>query len=83
MKTLRSLLTGTCFTLLLASPALAVDTTRVYSSGILIFAFLGFLALILLVQLVPTIMMVIGMIKGLVHGAQENRKAVATEAKRN
>jgi len=82
MKTLRTLMYGTFFTLL-ANPAFAVDTTRVYSSGILIFAFLGFLALILLVQLVPTIMMVIGMIKGLVNGVQENRKAVATDAKRD
>jgi hypothetical protein len=82
MKTLRTLMYGTFFTLL-ANPAFAVDTTRVYSSGILIFAFLGFLALILLMQLVPTIIMFVGMIKGLVNGIQENRKAVATEAKRN
>jgi hypothetical protein len=73
---------GTFFTLL-ASPAFAVDTTRVYNSGILIFAFLGFLALILLVQLVPTIIMFVGMIKGLINGVQENRKTVATETKRN
>ena len=82
MKTLRPLLYATGITLLV-SPAFAVDTTRVYSSGILIFAFLGFLALILLVQLVPTIMMVIGMIKGLVNGVQENRKAVAADGKKN
>lgn len=82
MKTQRTLLYCTLFTLF-ATPALAVDTTRVYSSGILIFAFLGFLSLILLVQLIPTIIMLIGMIKGLVSGAQENQKAVATEAKRH
>jgi len=82
MKTLRTLMYGTFFTLL-ASPAFAVDTTRVYNSGILIFAFLGFLALILLVQLVPTIIMLVGMIKGLVKGVEENRKEVATETKRN
>lgn len=81
MKTLRILLTGACFALL-ASPALAVDTTRVYSSGILIFAFLGFLALLLLVQLIPTIIMLFGMIKGLVSGVHENQKATAAEAKK-
>lgn len=80
MKALRILTCGTLFTLL-ANPAMAVDTTRVYSSGILIFAFLGFLALILLVQLIPTIMMLIGMIKGVVSGIQE-QKAVASEAKK-
>lgn len=82
MKTRNALLYGTLSTLI-ATPALAVDTTKVYNSGILIFAFLGFLALILLVQLVPTIMMVVGMIKGLVNGVQENQKAVATNAKRD
>ena len=73
MKTLRTLLSVTLFTLL-ANPAFAVDTTRVYSSGILIFAFLGFLALILLVQLVPTIMMIIGGVKGLINGVQKSHK---------
>lgn len=82
MKTQRILTYGALFTLL-ANPAFAVDTTRVYNSGILIFAFLGFLALILLVQLIPTIMMVVGMIKGLVKGVQDNQKAVATDAKRD
>lgn len=74
MKTLRTLISVTLFTLL-ANPAFAVDTTRVYSSGILIFAFLGFLALILLVQLVPTLMMILGGVKGLLNGIQENHKA--------
>lgn len=82
MKTLRILMSGILFTLL-ANPALAVDTTRVYSSGILIFAFLGFLALLLLVQLIPTIIMLVGMIKGLVIGVKANQKAIATEAKRD
>lgn len=82
MKTLHTLMYGTLFTLI-ATPALAVDTTRVYSSGLLIFAFLGFLALLLLVQLIPTIIMLVGMIKGLVTGVQGKQNAVATEAKRD
>jgi len=81
MKTRRALLYGTLF-MMSATPALAVDTTRVYSSGILIFAFLGFLALLLLVQLIPSIIMLVGMIKGLVNGVQENQKAEAAETKR-
>lgn len=82
MKTRITLLSGALFTLL-ANPAFAVDTTRVYSSGILIFAFLGFLALLLLVQLIPTIIMLVGMIKGLVNGVQENQKVAATDVKRD
>jgi hypothetical protein len=52
--------------LILASPALAVDTTTTYSSGILVGVFLAFCALVVVVQLLPTIMLLVGFIKGLV-----------------
>ncbi|MDH4026693.1 MAG: hypothetical protein OEU57_14920, partial [Desulfuromonadales bacterium] len=54
--------------LMLASPALAVDTTTTYSSGILVGVFLAFCALVVVVQLLPTIMLLVGFIKGLVKG---------------
>jgi len=47
-------------------PAMAaVDTTRTYSSGLLIGIFLAFCALIVVVQLAPSIMLLIGFLKGL------------------
>jgi len=46
-------------------PAFAVDTSKTYSSGLLIGIFLGFCALIVVVQLAPSIMLLIGFIKGL------------------
>lgn len=70
MKTLKS--TGMGFLmLLLASPALAVDTSKTYSSGILVGVFLAFCALIVLVQLMPTIMLLVGFIKGLIKGTDK------------
>ena len=57
--------------LMLASPALAVDTTTTYSSGILVGIFLAFCALVVVVQLLPTIMLLVGFIKGLVKGTNK------------
>ena len=57
--------------LLLASQALAVDTTTTYSSGILVGIFLAFCALVVVVQLLPTIMLLVGFIKGLVKGTNK------------
>ena len=57
--------------LMLASPALAVDTTTTYSSGILVGIFLAFCALVVVVQLLPTIMLLVGFIKGLVKGTDK------------
>ena len=57
--------------LTLASPALAVDTTTTYSSGILVGVFLAFCALVVVVQLLPTIMLLVGFIKGLVKGTNK------------
>lgn len=65
MKTLKTALVGMTLTLLAASPALAahVDTSRTYSSGLLVGLFLGFCALIVVVQLVPSIMMLVAFIR--------------------
>lgn len=67
MKTLKSTGMGTLM-LMLASPVFAVDTTTTYSSGILVGVFLGFCALVVVVQLMPTIMLLVGFIKGLIKG---------------
>jgi hypothetical protein len=65
MKTFKVMSSGITAMLLMADPALAVDTSRVYNSGILVSVFLAFCALIVLVQLMPTIMLLIGFFKGL------------------
>jgi hypothetical protein len=54
-----------------ASGAYAAATTKVYSSGILIFAFLGLCALVVVAQLIPAIAVMFGMIKGLLKKEKE------------
>ena len=77
MKKLRSTLMGMVMLMTMVSPAFAVDTTKTYSSGILVGIFLGFCALIVVVQLVPTIMLLVGFVKSLVkdHSKQTKRHA--------
>ena len=57
--------------LLMASPAFAVDTTKTYSSGVLVGIFLAFCALVVVVQLMPTIMLLVGFVKGLIKGTDK------------
>jgi hypothetical protein len=45
--------------------AFAATSTKVYNSGILVLVFLGFVALVVVVQMIPAILTLIGMIKGL------------------
>ena len=56
-------------------PALAVDTSKTYSSGLLIGIFLAFCALLVVVQLMPSVMLLVGFIKGL---ARRSETKVAT-----
>lgn len=53
-----------------ASPALAgaVDTTKVYHSGFLVLAFLGFCAMIVVAQLLPALILMVGSIRNMVKG---------------
>ncbi len=66
-----SLLTTLCsaltMTLATSTGAFAATTQKVYSSGILVLAFIGFVALVVVVQMIPAILTLVGMIKGLVR----------------
>lgn len=77
MKSLRSLLMAVALLVGSAAPALAVDTTRVYNSGILVLLFLGVCALIVVVQLIPAMMLLFGSLRTMLRGA----KAKAVEVK--
>lgn len=72
MKRLTSLGMGMLMVVIMAGPALAVDTTKTYSSGLLVGAFLAFCALIVVVQLMPTIILLIGFVKGLLKGTEKH-----------
>lgn len=66
--------------LLLASPALAVDTSQTYHSGILVVGFLAFCALILVVQLLPALTLLFGWLKSVFRGRApaEEKESVET-----
>lgn len=77
MKNLLTTSFGLTISLLLASPALAVDTTKVYNSGFLVLAFLGFCALIVVAQLLPAIMLLIGSIRSMMKNASKKGRVAA------
>ncbi len=71
MKNLRNSIIGSSLMLLIANPAFAVDTARTYNSGILVGLFLAFCALVVVVQLMPTLILLIGFVKGLIRGTDK------------
>lgn len=71
MKNLRNSLLGTSMLLLMANPAFAVDTARTYNSGILVGLFLAFCALVVVVQVMPTIVLLISFVTQAIKGADK------------
>lgn len=81
MNTLRTTMMTTAMVLAGSMPALAVDTTKTYSSGLLIGIFLAFCALVVVVQLLPSLMMLVGFIKGLARRGESKSEAAADPTK--
>ncbi len=59
-----------------ATGAFAAEPVKVYSSSLLVLAFVGFLALVVVIQLIPAIMTLIGALTGLIR-KEENGMAKA------
>lgn len=75
MNRTKQIVMGTMAGVGTAVPAMAVDTSQTYSSGLLAGIFIAFCALIIVFQLLPTIMLLIGFIKGLFKStAKETRR---------
>lgn len=74
MKTTHYSLMTALLWLTMVSNAFAAGSTRVYSSGILVLAFLGFCALVVVIQLIPALMTLWGMLKSLM--SSESKKPV-------
>ena len=71
MKKFRNSLLGTSMLLLMANPAFAVDTARTYNSGLLVGLFLAFCALVVVVQVMPTIVLLISFVKQAIKGTDK------------
>ena len=78
MKTLRTTTMSVVMALGGSVPAWAVDTSKTYSSGLLIAVFLAFCALLVVVQLMPSVMLLVGFIKGLARRTETKSEVQAT-----
>lgn len=58
--------------------AATVDTSLTYNSGILVLAFAGFLALVVVVQTIPAFISLYGMIKGAAEASKSKTAATTT-----
>jgi hypothetical protein len=56
-----------------------IDTSLTYNSGILVLAFAGFLALVVVVQTIPAVISLYGMIKGAAEAAK-NKEVTSSVA---
>lgn len=88
MKSVKTVLTSLALSVVSLSSAFAssehaatVDTTVTYNSGILVLAFAGFLALVVVVQTIPAFISLYGMIKK-AAAATEERRAVEVSARK-
>lgn len=77
MRELRMFITTLALVLTAITPAFAADTHKVYSSGILVLVFLGFCALVVVVQLIPALITLFGMIKSMVSGTAKEEQVKA------
>ena len=65
----------------IASAPEAVDTSLTFNSGILVLAFVGFLALVVVVQTIPAIITLYSMIKAAASESDKSREALSTARK--
>ena len=75
MFPIKSMLSTIAITLMLVTPAFAVDTAQTYSSGILVMLLVGFCGLLIVAQLVPAVLVLFGLTKAAVQGASEKKQA--------
>ncbi|HTY20545.1 MAG TPA: hypothetical protein VMC44_02800 [Geobacteraceae bacterium] len=76
MNRMRTIMSALAVSLAFVPNAIA-GSTKVYSSSILVLAFVGFLALIVVIQLVPAIMTLIGALKGMASKKEDTQVAEA------
>ncbi len=81
MQGMKAVLTTVALVFMAVSPALAVDTNQTYNSGILVLLFVGFCALIIIAQLVPAVLALLGMTKEAARNTTGGR--VAASAKKH
>ena len=79
MKSLRALLNVTAVILSTAGYAWAVDTSQTYQSGILVLLFLGVVALIIVAQMVPALILMMGTVSAFAKKVSARKKVAVTD----
>lgn len=78
MKTIRALMTTAVIVLLSVHQAWAVDTTQTYQSGYLVLLFLGVCALIVVAQMVPALILLMGTLSAFFKRVRGREKVAVT-----
>ena len=83
MRTLSTVISTAAISLVTSTAAFASSgaTNKVFVSGPLILLFLGFCALVVVIQCIPAIIMLYGMIKGTVSASVVKDEAVEVKSK--
>ena len=68
LTTMRTIATAVAATMVTAAPAFAAPTFS-DNSGLLVWSFLGFCSIIVVAQVMPAVMMMVGMVQGAVAPA--------------
>ena len=76
---LTALTSGMIMNLVTGTGAFAADTHKVYASGILVLVFIGFVALVVVVQMIPAIITLCGMLRSLASGKKDAAAEVTTK----
>lgn len=71
MRGMRVLLGAMAMAMAAAPEAFAAEAVKVYSSSMLVLAFVGFLALIVAIQLIPAVMTLVGTLKGIIQRSKQ------------
>lgn len=63
MFAIKSVLSTLLVTMILVTPAFAVNAPTTYHSGLFVLSFVGFCTLVVIAQMIPAILMLVGMTK--------------------
>jgi len=78
MKAIRTMLTAAAVVMLSSHQAWAVDTTQTYHSGILVLLFLGVCALIVVAQMVPALILMLGTVSAFAKKLRGKERVTVT-----
>ena len=73
MFLIKPVLSTLLVTMILVTPAFAIDTATTYRSGLFVLSFVGFCTLVVIAQLIPAVLMLFGMTKDAPDGLAGKR----------